>query len=95
VAEAEQPERLNRKITVADIHQLMNAATPHFALQLRARIEKLIADLPIDDPVRVEGEREMERLRGIAFTGETRGDAPAEERSLPSLSENGLDSAKQ
>ncbi len=73
-------------VTVEDVRQLMGASTPHFALQLRNRIAKLIADLPPDHPARVEGEREIARLQALGVTGETRGEGPVEgERPLPSL----------
>jgi hypothetical protein len=91
VAEAEQPERLSpqRTVTVDDVRQLMGASTPHFALQLRNRIAKLIADLPPEDPARLEGEREIARLNRIAFTGETRGEhAQPGQRTLPSLGDD-------
>jgi hypothetical protein len=91
MAEAEQPERLRpgRQVTVDDVRQLMGASTPHFALQLRNRIRKLIAPLPPDDPARLEGEREIARLNRIAFTGETRGETGQDgERPLPSLGED-------
>ena len=90
MAEAEQPERLRpqHRVTVEDVRQLMGASTPHFALQLRNRIRKLIAPLPPDDSARVEGEREVARLDRIAFTGEVRGEQGMDgERSLPSLGE--------
>ena len=51
----------------------MGASTPHFALQLRERIQALIRGLPADHPARVEGEREIGRLNRIAFSGEVRG----------------------
>ena len=47
------------RVTVEDVRQLMGASTPHFALQLRNRIRKLIRGLPADDPARVLGEREI------------------------------------
>jgi len=86
MAEAEQPERLGRPVTVDDVRQLMGSSTPHFALQLRNRIRKLIAPLPPGDPARLEGEREIARLERIAYVGEARGE-PGEdgERPLPSL----------
>ena len=87
MAEAEQPERLSpdRQVTVDDVRQLMGASTPHFALQLRNRIHKLIAPLAPADPARLEGEREIARLERIAFTGETRGEQEQEgQRPLPS-----------
>ncbi len=71
MAEAEQPERLNpnRQVTVDDVRQLMGASTPHFALQLRNRIQKLIDGLGREDPAWIEGQREIARLERIAFTG--------------------------
>ena len=88
MAEAEQPERVRggHRVTVDDVRQLMGASTPHFALQLRNRIRKLVRDLPPDDPARLEGEREIARLERLAFAGEVRGE-PAEDgmRPLPSV----------
>ena len=45
---AEHPDRLRdtHDVTVEDIRQLMGASTPHFALQLRERIRRLIRGLP-------------------------------------------------
>ena len=89
MAQAEQPERLRRQVTVDDVRQLMGASTPHFALQLRARIQRLIAGLPENDPARQLGEQEIARLEQLGFTGETRGEGFQDgERPLPSL---GLD----
>ncbi len=75
MSEAENPDRLRdgHTVTVEDIRQLMGASTPHFALQLRERIRRLIRGLPEDHPARVEGEREIARLDKIAFAGEVRG----------------------
>ena len=73
-------------VTVEDVRALMGASTPHFALQLRDRIAKLIAGLPVDHPARVEGEREIARLNALSFSGETRGIAGEDaERPLPPL----------
>jgi hypothetical protein len=91
MAEAEQPERLrpDRQVTVDDVRQLMGASTPHFALQLRGRIHRLIAGLPPQDPARIEGEREIARLERIAFTGEVRGQPEQDgQRELPSLGDD-------
>jgi hypothetical protein len=74
MAEAEQPERLGRPVTVDDVRQLMGSSTPHFALQLRNRIRTLIKNLPADDPARVLGEGEIARLERLGFTGEVRGE---------------------
>jgi hypothetical protein len=70
MAEAEQPERRDREVTVDDVRQLMGASTPHFALQLRNRIRTLIRGLPADHPARLLGEQEIARLESLGFTGE-------------------------
>jgi hypothetical protein len=89
MAEAEQPERHGREVTVDDVRQLMGASTPHFAYQLRNRIRTLIRGLPADDPARVLGEAEIARLERLGFTGEVRG-TPEQEgvRALPSVGEH-------
>lgn len=89
MAEAEQPERLRREVTVDDVRQLMGSSTPHFSFQLRNRIRKLIRGLPADHPARVIGEAEIARLERLGFTGEVRG-TPEQEgmRPLPSLDEH-------
>jgi hypothetical protein len=75
MSQAENPERLKpgREVTLDDVRALMGASTPHFAMQLRARIRALIRELPPEHPARVEGEREIARLNDIAFAGEVRG----------------------
>ena len=88
MAEAEQPHRTrpDHQVSVDDVRQLMGASTPHFALHLRNRIRKLIANLPADDPARQLGEHEIARLDRIAYTGEVRGeDAEPGMRALPSI----------
>jgi hypothetical protein len=88
MAEQERPDRLqpDRPVTVDDVRALMGASTPHFALHLRNRIRKLIANLPADDPARQLGEHEITRLDRIAYTGEVRGeDAEPGMRALPSI----------
>jgi hypothetical protein len=90
MSQSEHPDRLRpeHEVTVEDVRQLMGASTPHFALQLRERIRRLIARLPADHPARLEGEREIARLDKLAFAGEIRGH-PAEAGldPLPSLVE--------
>jgi hypothetical protein len=91
MAQAEQPERLrgDRSVTVDDVRQLMGSSTPHFALQLRNRIARLIAGLPADDPARALGEREIARLESLAFTGEVRGEGYQDgQRLLPSVNDH-------
>ncbi len=75
MSSAEHPDRIapEHETTVEDVRQLMGASTPHFALQLRDRIRRLIKGLPEGHPARIEGEREIARLDTIAFVGEVRG----------------------
>jgi hypothetical protein len=85
VSEFEMPDRAQREPTVEDIRQLIGASTPHFALQIRNRIRKMIAGLPDDHPARRLGEQEIARLEQIAFDGEERGTMLEGERKMPSL----------
>jgi hypothetical protein len=76
VSEAENPELLGRgrRVTVEDIRALAGASTPHFALQVRNRIRRLIEPLDADDPARREGERKIGELEDLAeHSGEPRG----------------------
>lgn len=73
MSQAEHPERQGRAVTVEDVRQLMGASTPHFALQIRNRIAKLVRGLPADHPARVLGEQEIARLNALGVSGETRG----------------------
>jgi len=86
MSQYEDPDLQARKATLEDVRRLMGASTPHFALQLRNRIAKLIAPLDADDPARLEGEREIARLESLGFSGEVRGSARSDdERSMPTL----------
>ena len=76
MSEAENPGLLGRAAEVAaeDIRALSGASTPHFALQVRNRIRRLIAPLPAGHPARVEGERRIAALEELAeHSGEPRG----------------------
>ena len=92
MASMEQPQRLRPeyRVTVDDVRQLMGASTPHFALQIRDRLQKLIAPLPPGDPARELAEVEIARLSRLAVTGETRGvGAQDGQRPLPSNAGDG------
>src|SRR4026209_1689951 len=84
MSQAEHPDRLStgHEVTVEDVRQLMGASTPHFALQIRNRIARLIGGLPEDHPARIEGEREIARLRELGLLREFRG-VPHEEGLEP------------
>jgi hypothetical protein len=67
--------------TVDAIDALVGPATPHFAMQLRARVEELIEDLSDDDPVRRYGEEKMDLLERLAFASSKADDSPKESRA--------------
>jgi hypothetical protein len=75
MSEREREDRLTgRAITIEDIRALAGPSTPHFALQIRNRIARLIQPLAADDPVRIEGERQIARLTELAqHSGDPRG----------------------
>jgi hypothetical protein len=76
MSEAENPELLGgtQQITPEDIRALAGASTPHFALQVRNRIRRLIEPLPANDPARLEGERKIAKLEDLAkHSGDPRG----------------------
>jgi hypothetical protein len=75
MSEAENPELLGqaKQVTPEDIRALAGPVTPHFALQVRNRIRRLVEDLPADHPARREGERQIARLEGLSkHSGEPR-----------------------
>ena len=53
-------------ITPEDIRELTGAVTPHFSLQVRNRVRRLIEPLAADDPARIEGERQIARLESLS-----------------------------
>ena len=74
MSEAENPNRSSApQVSVEDVRRLCGASTPHFALQLRNRIARLIAGLPAGHPARLLGEQEMARLASLGLDGEQRG----------------------
>jgi hypothetical protein len=73
--------------TIADVDALVGPATPHFAYQLRARVEELVRDLPADDPVRRYAEEKMELLDRLGHASSKAHDGGREPRSRPGWSE--------
>ncbi len=76
MSEAERPELLAASdgVTVEDIRALAGASTPHFALQVRNRIRRLIVALPADHPARIEGELRIAEMEELArHSGDPRG----------------------
>ena len=72
---------------IDDIDALVGPATPHFAYQLRARVEELIKDLPDDDPARAYGEEKMELLDRLGHASSKAEDSGPEPRTRPGWDE--------
>lgn len=68
MSQAENPKLLSgaHEVSIEDIRALAAASTPHFALQVRNRIRRLIEPLPDGHPARLEGERRIAALESLA-----------------------------
>lgn len=76
MSEAESPNLLAgaHEVSAEDIRALAGASTPHFALQVRNRIRRLIEPLAAEHPARLEGERKIAELENLAeHSGDPRG----------------------
>lgn len=76
MSEAERPDLLapGHQVTAEEVRALTGAVTPHFALQVRNRVRRLIDPLPAEHPARIEGERQIAELEELArHSGEPRG----------------------
>jgi len=69
--------------TIEEIDALVAPATPHFAYQLRARIEELVRDLPEDNPVRRYAEEKMDLLDRLGHASSKAEEGGREPRSRP------------
>ena len=70
-------------VTRDDIDALVGPATPHFAYQIRARVEELVSDLPADNPVRRYGEEKMELLDRLGHASSKADEGPREAKTRP------------
>jgi hypothetical protein len=69
---------MDREPTRDDVDALVGPATPHFAYQIRARVEELVRDLPADSDVRRHGEAEMDRLDRLGHASSKADEGPRE-----------------
>ena len=72
-----------RQPTREQIDALVGPATPHFAYQLRARLEELVLDLPEDHELRRYAEEKMELLDRLGHASSKAYDGPRVERDRP------------
>jgi hypothetical protein len=56
-----------REPTTQDIDALIGPSTPHFAFQIRERVERLVADLPEDHPVHVYAQQRLAVLDALGY----------------------------
>ncbi len=61
-----------------DVDALLGPATPHFAYQLRARVQELVARLPETHEVRRYAEQQMERLDRLGHASSKADEGPRE-----------------
>ena len=74
----EPPPEARVDPTTLDVDELMGPATPHFAMQIRARVRALVRALPADHPVRRYGEEKIELLERLAFASSKAEEGPLE-----------------
>jgi len=70
-----------RQPTKDDVDALVGPATPHFAYQLRARLEELVADLPDEHPVKRYAREKMELLDRLGYASSKAEEGGREPRS--------------
>lgn len=73
--------------TAEDIDALVAPATPHFAYQLRARVEELVLDLPEDHDVRRYAEVQMDLLDRLGHASSKAHEGPRVPRERPGWEE--------
>ena len=76
-----------REPTREEIDALAGPATPHFAPQLRARIEELVLDLPDGHPVKKYAQEKVELLERLGYASSKAEEGPREPRSRPGWDE--------
>ena len=59
--------------TEDELAQLVGAATPHFAFQIRDRVAQYAAALPPDHPRQAELARHLDELDRLGYEGENAG----------------------
>ena len=73
--------------TFRDVDALVGPATPHFAYQLRARVEELVQGLDAGHPVRRYAEEKMVLLDRLGHASSKAQEGAREPRSRPGWSE--------
>jgi hypothetical protein len=66
-----------------DVDALVGPATPHFAYQLRARVDELVSELPENHPVRRYATEQMDRLDRLGHASSKAEEGPRLRRVGP------------
>jgi hypothetical protein len=77
---AESEERADARVepTKDDVDELVGPATPHFAMQLRARVRDLVRDLPDDHAVKQYAAEKIALLERLAYATSKAEEGPQE-----------------
>jgi hypothetical protein len=75
---AEPPPEARVDPTRDDVDELVGPATPHFAMQIRARVRALVRELPENNAVRVYGEEKIKLLERLAYASSKAEEGPLE-----------------
>ena len=70
-----------REPTREEVDALVGPATPHFAYQLRARVEELVHGLPDSHPVKQYAQEKMELLDRLGYASSKAEEGGREPRS--------------
>jgi RecB family exonuclease len=73
--------------TRGDIDALVGPATPHFAYQLRARVEELVMNLADGHPVKEYAKEKMELLDRLGYASSKAEEGEREPKSRPGWNE--------
>ena len=73
--------------TIEEIDALVAPATPHFAYQIRARVQELVLDLSEDNPVRRYAEEKMDLLDRLGHASSKADDQRRESPGRPGWAE--------
>ena len=77
-AQADEPVEARVEPTKDDVDELVGPATPHFAMQLRARVRALVRDLPEDHPLRRYANEKIALLERLAYASSKAEEGPEE-----------------
>ena len=86
-APVEEPVEARVEPTRDDVDELVGPATPHFAMQLRARVRALVRDLPGDHPVRRYANEKIALLERLAYASSKAEEGPEEPPTRPGWEE--------